>query len=327
LTRSIDADATTPPIGEIDPGTGQAYETSLPGSWETLPAGYTASAFESKYPDAVFGTFVKDALRGISSGLGVAYNGIANDLENVNYSSIRAGVLEERDTWVELQNWLVEQLVEPVYREWLGLGLLAGAITFPAGAALPALKFDKFYPHSFTGRRWQWVDPEKDAQANILAVQHGWTTNEKVAAERGEDYWDNVEAIEQENTWADDHNVTLGDAPPPPPPAPPPGPDAATKAAELLAGSFDRMAASDAQQSAALAQLSAALAEQSRALLERPISVTVPVQMHEHHHHQRLKRKVPTIDHKTGRIVEFREEWIDAPAPPIVQQHSKETTP
>lgn len=222
LTRDIDADPSSPPIGEVDQSTGQAYETSLPGSWETLPAGYTASAFDSKYPDAVFGQFVKDALRGIASGLGVAYNGIANDLENVNYSSIRAGVLEERDTWIELQKLMVEQLVEPVFREWLQMALLAKAITYPAGAALPATQLDKFLPHSFTGRRWPWVDPEKDAQANILAVQRGWTTNEKIAAERGEDFWDNIEAIAQENQHAADQGVTLGPAVPAPAAAPPP---------------------------------------------------------------------------------------------------------
>jgi len=174
----------------INDGTGAADETpitvTVPGQYDTLPDGVQFTAYESKYPDAIMGDFVKLYQRRAASAFNVAYNGLANDLEGVNYSSIRAGVLEERDTWIELQNWLVEQLVEPVFREWLSLGLLAGAITFPAGAALPALKFDKFYPHSFTGRRWQWVDPEKDAQANILAVKHGWTTNEKVAAERGE---------------------------------------------------------------------------------------------------------------------------------------------
>lgn len=221
LTRSLDADNVSPPIGETDPATGQTYETSLPGSWETLPAGYEASAFESKYPDAVFGQFVKDALRGISSGLGVAYNGLANDLEGVNFSSIRAGVLEERDVWIELQNWLVEQLVEPVFREWLSLGLLAGAITYPAGAALPALKLDKFAPHSFTGRRWQWVDPDKDGKANERAVLRGWKTNEQVAAEQGFDYWDNVEALQAEQQWAADHGVTLGAEQAPPMPEPP----------------------------------------------------------------------------------------------------------
>ena len=69
--------------------------------------------------------------------------------------------------------------------------------------------------HAFLGRRWQWVDPEKDAQANILAIKHGFKTREQVAAEQGRDFWDNVEALQVENQWAADHDVTLGDAPAP----------------------------------------------------------------------------------------------------------------
>jgi lambda family phage portal protein len=223
LTRTMDADIPPPggsPLGEVDPATGQAYETSLPGSWETLPAGYGMQPYESKYPDAVFGQFVKDSLRGVASGLGVAYNGIANDLEGVNFSSIRAGVIEERECWIELQNWMIEQLVAPVFKEWLSNALLAGAITFPAGKALPLIKADKFMPHQFIGRRWQWVDPERDAQANILAIKHGWKTREQVAAEQGRDFWDNVESLEIEQKWAADHGVMLGDPPPAPPAAP-----------------------------------------------------------------------------------------------------------
>ena len=316
LQRTLDADIPAPgssPIGAVDPATGQAYETSLPGTWDTLPAGYTMQAYESRYPDQVFGQFVKDALRGVASGLGVAYNGLGNDMEGVNFSSIRAGVIEERECWIELQNWLIEQLVTPIFTEWLGMALLAGALKFPNGSALPATKLDKFAEHQFLGRRWQWVDPEKDGQANERAVKNGWKTNEQVAAEQGFDFFDNVEAIQQEQTWAADHDVQLGDPAPAPPAAP--AVDPAAKLFELVSDGIRMFNEAEGKRADSLAGVCSALSEQSRALLERPISVTVPVQMHEHHHHQRLKRKVPVIDGK-GRIAEFREEWIEPAALP-----------
>lgn len=223
LERTLDADVPEPggsPIGERDAATGNVYEESLPGTWDTLPYGYSAKAFDSKYPDQVFGQFVKDALRGVASGLGVAYNGIANDLEGVNYSSIRAGVLEERDCWIELQNWMIEQLVTPIFHEWLSLALLAGAITYPLGSALPAIKLDKFAEHRFIGRRWAWVDPEKDGAANERAVKHGWKTNEQVASEQGFDFHDNLEALAQEQAEAAALGVQLGEPPAPAAPAP-----------------------------------------------------------------------------------------------------------
>jgi len=47
---------------------------------------------DSDYPHQMYSAFVKAHLQGIASGLGISYHALANDLEGVNYSSIRAGV-------------------------------------------------------------------------------------------------------------------------------------------------------------------------------------------------------------------------------------------
>ncbi len=222
LQQQPDADA--PPPGSAALGQqgedGVNYETSLPGQFDTLPAGYELKPFDTKYPSDVFGVFVKDCLRGVASGLMVAYNGLANDLEGVNYSSIRAGVIEERDGWIDLQEWLIAQLVDRMHADWLEMALLKGAITYNNGSALPAAKLDKFSAHKFTGRRWQWVDPRNDAQAAILAVQRGWTTDSQIAAERGSDWWDNIIEQAAEKDHAKNNNVTIGQTMPAPAPEP-----------------------------------------------------------------------------------------------------------
>jgi len=41
------------------------------------------------------------------------------DLEGVNYSSIRAGVLEDREIFKGLQDWFIRSLVMPVFDEWV----------------------------------------------------------------------------------------------------------------------------------------------------------------------------------------------------------------
>ncbi len=46
--------------------------------------------FDPKYPTGEFPSFMKQCLRGISSGSGVDYNTVANDLSDVNYSSAPA---------------------------------------------------------------------------------------------------------------------------------------------------------------------------------------------------------------------------------------------
>jgi len=138
-----------------------------------LPEGYTMQPYESAYPNTVFEPFTKAILRRVASGLDVAYNGLANDLEGVNYSSIRAGVLEERDQWTTLQNWFIDAFLEPIYTEWFARAMTAGTITMPNGSALPIGKAAKFFAHEWQGRRWTWVDPLKDIEAARLEIKTG----------------------------------------------------------------------------------------------------------------------------------------------------------
>jgi len=160
---------------------------AAPGTFETLPPGYKFEGFHPDYPHAQFDAFCKAALRGISSAIGCSYHSLANDLENVNFSSIRAGTLEERDMWMAVQRWLITTLLVPVYEDWLDMALLRGAVLLPNGSALPLAKKAKFVDHQWQGRRWQWVDPLKDMAANVLAIENGLTSPQQVAAQTGRD--------------------------------------------------------------------------------------------------------------------------------------------
>lgn len=166
------------------------YTEADPGTFGVLPKGYQFQSFDPDYPHAQYEMFVKACLRGIASGLNVAYTALANDLEKVSFSSVRAGVLEERDHWMLLQQWFAEAFLTPVFEEWLALALLAGEIRTASGAALPAAKLDKFRPHEWQGRRWQWVDPLKDIQAARLGVQSGIVSPQMIAAQNGVDVED-----------------------------------------------------------------------------------------------------------------------------------------
>lgn len=188
---------------------GNQIMTSVPGQYDTLPVGYDVRPNVSAYPSDVYGTFVKASLRGIASGLGVSYNSLASDLEGVNYSSIRAGVLEERDAWMQWQNWLIESLMTPVYEDWLRAGLLAGAIGYPSGTPLPATKLDKFLSHRWQGRRWAWVDPLKDVQANIEAIDARLKSRREVIDEQGGDLEEVWAQLQAETTLAESMGIDL----------------------------------------------------------------------------------------------------------------------
>ena len=190
-----------PPDPTASGSDNSAIEVSVPGTYDTLPEGYDFKAYDSKYPNDVYADFMKSALRAVASAIGVAYNGLANDLEGVNYSSIRSGVLEEREFWMELQDWLISAFLIPNYEDWLLMSLGMSAVTGPTGFPLPATKYDKFSAHEWQGRRWGWVDPLGDMQANILAMNNGIKSRTRICAESGTDreiVWQELQREQEE---------------------------------------------------------------------------------------------------------------------------------
>jgi len=196
------------PIGQAD-ASGQQITTSQPGIYDTLPQGVTFAPHESKYPNEVFGPFAKTCLQRIATGWGVAYHSLANDLEGVSFSSIRCGTLEERDRWTHDQEWFIGCFIEPVYKAWLQMALLSGAIVMPNGSALPASKAAKFARHDWQARRWEWVDPQSDMNAKVLAVKAGLMAPQDLCASMGYDYEDTIKAIGQAQALAKEFNVQL----------------------------------------------------------------------------------------------------------------------
>ena len=214
------SDGTTGGIPQISTEPGEMIDlTNYPG--------VTMNSWNPDYPHQNFESFLKACLRGLAAGLDVAAHNLTGDMTDVNYSSARIAELNEREVWMTLQDWFIGNLVEPVFAEWLAIALLRGDIRFESsGKALPAERLDKFANASrFMGRRWAWVDPLKEMEANQAGVQLGVTSRTRIAAEQGIDIEDVIDEQAQERKLMEAAGLPLEvkpGAPPPAPPAPPP---------------------------------------------------------------------------------------------------------
>lgn len=205
-------DGQPPPPDDKDDD-GNFLTQASPGEFGVIPQGYQFQPFNPDYPHQQFESFVKGTLRGISSAWGVAYNSLANDLEGVNFSSMRAGAIDERDEWLVIQNFFIGAWLMPIFEIWLESALLKDAIKLPNGSALPAVKLPKFTEHLWQGRRWQWVDPLKDIEAAIVAINNGLTSPQRIAAQTGMDVEDVLDQIAEFQKMAKDKGVQLTPGP------------------------------------------------------------------------------------------------------------------
>lgn len=176
---------------------GPVIEEMEPGMMETLPAGWSAKSFDTGYPDGESPQFIKLMLRGAAAGMGVSYNGLANDLEGTNFSSLHVGKAEERDEWRLLQGRFAEVFCGVIHAEWLASAMLSGALD------LPFTKFDKFAEVAWKPRGWQAVNPVDEVNSNIANVGAGFTSPQRVVAAKGGDYDEILAEIAQAKTKAE----------------------------------------------------------------------------------------------------------------------------
>ncbi len=175
-----------------------------PGLIEDLSQmpGLKFEKWDPAYPHDQYDSFIKTRLRRIGAGLDTSYYAIANDLSDVNFSSIRAGVLEDRERYKALQSWWCSSFESPVFLKWLEICLLNGSIKSPTtGRVLPFAKKEKFSKHKFRPRRWPWVDPLKDGQADVLAINNRLKSRTTAIEEHSDNTFEEVmreQAAEQD---------------------------------------------------------------------------------------------------------------------------------
>jgi len=173
-----------PYTGDEDGGDGVTLDQYEAGTIKDI-GNRTITSLDSDYPHQMYAAFVKSQLQGIASGLGISYHALANDLEGVNYSSIRAGVLEDREVFKGLQNWFIRCFIRPVYEDWILSALIKNAITI-GGVPLKGNR-DAYITAHYQPRRWSWVDPAKDGQANKLAIDERLKSRSQIMREQGDD--------------------------------------------------------------------------------------------------------------------------------------------
>jgi len=171
--------------------TGSILESGLePATLKILPPGFDVK-FSQPSQSNQTNEFVQTQLRAVAARLGVPEHLLTGDLSQVNYSSIRAALVEFRRRVDAIQyNVVIHQFCRPIWERFITLAVLSGDLIAPDFESHMADYLAvEFYPPAA-----EWVDPEKDAKAEALAVASGFKSRRQVVAERGYD----VETLDAE---------------------------------------------------------------------------------------------------------------------------------
>ncbi|MDZ4119140.1 phage portal protein [Phaeovulum sp.] len=180
-------------MGEIEATDDSGATVSLePGTVQVLLPGEDVKLSSPADVGGGYEAFQYRTLLSVSASLGLPYHLVTGDVRQANYSSLRAELVEFRRRVEQLQHGVIaHQLCRPVWARWLETAVLAGALELPDFARSPA----RYRPVNWIPPRWDWVDPLKDIQAQVLAMEAGIISRRKVVEATGYD----VEEIDREN--------------------------------------------------------------------------------------------------------------------------------
>jgi hypothetical protein len=198
----------TSPEGELQGDEvldGERVSSFEPGVFKYLAPGESVSVPQLDAPDGQFEPFMRSMLRAVSAGLGLAYENVSHDYSQSNYSSSRLSLLDERENWRVLQEWMIKNFHQQVFDVWLDMAVLNGALNLPLYDSDP----DRYRKVKWQPRGWGWVDPEREVNALKEAVRCGFKTLSDVIAEQGGDVDEQLIAMKHERQTAEDLGLIL----------------------------------------------------------------------------------------------------------------------
>ena len=191
-------------IAQVNPGDAGApgrVEAFRPGMVEYLKPGEDVR-FGSPTSDANYANYSRIQLHAVAAGLGITYEQLTGDLSQVNYSSLRAGLLEFRRS-IETLRWqvFIPMFCMPVWRRFIERAYITGAIS----------KVD--YNVNWTAPKFEMIDPVKDAQSDTLMMRNGTLTLREAIANHGYDPDKQISEIGEINKLLDQLGIVLDSDP------------------------------------------------------------------------------------------------------------------
>jgi len=186
------------PIGVAKTTTDGVRTDSIePGMIEYL---YQGEGVEfGKPPDSgAYQPYMQTELRGAAAGANVTYEQLTSDLSGVNFSSLRAGMQEFRRWAQAVQAHVVNSgFNRPIWRRAMLLAQVSGELGPGRIGA------------EWTPQRWPFIEPLKDAQADILLARSGFESMQQIINRYGHNSDDQLAELAEFAKAVDEAGLVL----------------------------------------------------------------------------------------------------------------------
>jgi lambda family phage portal protein len=155
----------------------QAFEDGMI-LYDMLPGEEVGLFDNTKRPNSGLAEFRSGQLRATAAGTMVSYSSASKDY-NGTYSAQRQELVEQQESYEVLQDYFISHACKPDYKAFVQMAVLGG-LKVP-----PDVNMDTLFDVACYGTAMPWVDPMKEAKANVEMLNAGLTSHSEVIRRRG----------------------------------------------------------------------------------------------------------------------------------------------
>ena len=150
------------------------------------------------HPNTGFDTFIRAMCIQVGAALEVPADLLLKEF-NKSYSASRAALLEAWKAFRMRREWLTNDLCRPVYEIWLTEAVALGRIKAPGFLTDPLIR-QAYLGSEWIGPSQGQIDPTKEIEAAIMAIENGLSTHEQEAIKlNGSEFTTNADKLVLEN--------------------------------------------------------------------------------------------------------------------------------
>ncbi len=189
-------------------GSTRTVEGLGPGMRHRGAPGAKLTGFSANVPNTEFFQHSMLMLSLISVNLGLPVQLLMLDPKQTNFSGWRGAIDQARLGFRKFQRQLIARLHSPVYRwkvrEWMAEDTALRRFYEREG--------EQIFRHKWNPPRWPYIQPMDDAAAGILRVRNFQTSQRRLAAENGANWWELVDENLEDNAGVIDQAIKRANA-------------------------------------------------------------------------------------------------------------------
>lgn len=169
-----------------------------PGTIGFLGDGEDIKLLASSHPNNNFDAFMKNMSEQVGSALEIPSDLLMKSF-NASYSASRAALLEAWKAFKMRRTWMINDFCQPIYEIWMTEAVARGRISAPGFLTDPIIR-QAYLQSEWIGPSQGQLDPTKELQAAVQAIDNGLSTREQEAIRlNGSEFSANVDKLTLEN--------------------------------------------------------------------------------------------------------------------------------